>query len=149
MHMTPQQKHQRLCKNWLWITAAVIGAAGPIFTLATIPSLDGPGSFTLDILAWPLDGEQSYVDGGMRFLSALSGGFLIGWAVMILALRELVFDQAPEGSRRAVLAGVFAWYIVDSFGSTLAGHPINALFNLIALIAAIGPLWKRIEDSKD
>lgn len=146
--MTSSQQHTKLCKNWLWVTALVIGAAGPVFTLATIPALDGPGSFTLDILAWPLDGAQNYQDGGMRFLSALSGGFLIGWAVMIVALRAWVFDVAPEGTRRAVLAGVFAWYIVDSLGSALAGHPINAAFNLLALVAAIGPLWKKIEEPK-
>lgn len=147
--MTKEKTHRELCKNWLWVTAFVIGAAGPVFTLATIPVFDAPGSFTLDILAWPLDGGQSYQDGDIRFLSDLSGGFLIGWAAMIVALRAWVFDAAPEGTRRAVLAGVFAWYVVDSLGSTLAGHPINAAFNLIALVAAIGPLHKKLTRRPD
>jgi hypothetical protein len=78
----------------------------------------------------------------MRFLSALTGGFLLGWGVMILGLRYWVYDVAPEQTRRAVVAGLVAWFVLDSIGSISAGVPSNAVFNVIVLLIAVGPLWK-------
>ena len=129
-------------KNWLLVTAIVVGSFGPIFSLATMASADEPARWTLDLLAWPLDGVQRYSEGAMRFLSALTGGFLAGWGVTIFCLRQWVYDVAPEPTRRATVAGLVAWFIFDSLGSVAAGVASNVIFNLIVLILAVGPLWK-------
>ena len=78
----------------------------------------------------------------MRFLSALTGGFLFGWGVLILCLRQWVYDVAPEPTRRAVVAGLLAWCVLDSAGSIAAGVPSNAAFNVLVLVLAVGPLWR-------
>lgn len=83
----------------------------------------------------------------MRFLSALTGGFLFGWGVMILGLRQWVYDVAPDPTRRAVLAGVLAWFGLDSMGSLAAGVPSNVFFNVLVLAVAVGPLWRQTEPS--
>jgi hypothetical protein len=129
-------------KFWLLVTAFVVGSFGPIFSLATQSGSDELARWTLDLLAWPLDGTQIYSEGAMRFLSALTGGFLLGWGVMILGLRYWVYDVAPEQTRRAVVAGLVAWFVLDSIGSISAGVPSNAVFNVIVLLIAVGPLWK-------
>lgn len=136
-------RSQRAQKNWLLITAIVVGAFGPIFSLATRAASDEPARWTLDLLAWPVDGRQVYADGAMRLLSALTGGFLFGWGAMILALRQWVYDLAPEPTRRAVLAGLLAWFALDSTGSIAAGVPSNAVINVLVLLLAVGPLWWR------
>lgn len=128
-------------KNWLLITALIIGGFGPIFSLATRPETDELARWSLDLLAWPVDGAQQYADGAMRFLSALTGGFLFGWGVMILCLRQWVYDAAPNPTRRAVLCGLFAWFVLDSMGSLAAGVPSNVVFNVLVLSCAAGPLW--------
>lgn len=131
----------RLHKSWLIVTAIIVGSFGPIFSLATQSKTEALAHLTLDLLAWPVDGGQAYSDGSMRFLSALTGGFLFGWGVMILCLRQWVYDIAPEQTRRAVVAGLLAWFILDSVGSFSAGVPSNALFNVLVLLIAVGPLW--------
>lgn len=128
-------------KTWLLVTAVVVGSFGPVFSLATQPATDELARWTLDLLAWPLDGTQHYSDGAMRFLSALTGGFLLGWGVMIFCLRQWVYDAAPEQTRRAVVCGVLAWFVLDSAGSIAAGVASNAVFNVIVLLLAVGPLW--------
>lgn len=133
---------RRVHKSWLVVTAIVVGAFGPIFSLATKGATDELARLTLDLLAWPVDGEQEYADGSMRFLSALTGGFLFGWGVMILGLRQWVYDLAPDQTRRAIVAGLVAWFLLDSAGSLSAGVPSNAMFNLPVLLIAVGPLWK-------
>jgi hypothetical protein len=129
-------------KAWLLVTAFVVGSFGPIFSLATQSDSDELARWTLDLLAWPVDGTQIYSDGAMRFLSALTGGFLFGWGVMILSLRYWVYDVAPEQTRCAVVAGLVAWFVLDSIGSISAGAPSNAVFNIVVLLIAVGPLWK-------
>jgi hypothetical protein len=134
-------RSSRFHKNWLFVTALVVGSFGPVFTLATQSATDEFARWTLDLLDWPIDGAQSYSEGAMRFLSALTGGFLFGWGTMILCLRQWVYDVAPDQIRRAVVAGIMAWFVLDSTGSILAGAPSNVVFNILVLLIAVGPLW--------
>ncbi len=128
-------------KTWLKITAVIVGSFGPIFFLATIPTFAEPARFTLDLLSWPLDGAQSYTDPTLHFLSALSGGFLLGWGVLIWCLSGSAYDAAPEAVRKAVLTSILSWFLLDSAGSITSGNPSNVAFNMLILLAAIGPLW--------
>lgn len=128
-------------KFWLLITAIIIGSFGPIFFLGTMVSTSELARLTLDILSWPLDGQQSYTDATVRFLSALTGGFLFGWGVTIWCLRQWVYDIAPEAVRKAVLTGILAWFILDSMGSIASGTPSNAFINILVLLLCVGPLW--------
>ena len=129
-------------KFWLKITAIVIGAFGPIFFLGTMASTLEPARLTLDILSWPIDGATTYASPDTRFLSALTGGFLFGWGVMIWCLSSWVYDTAPEGVRRAVLTGIVAWFLLDSAGSIASGNTSNAIINVLVLLVAVGPLWR-------
>ncbi|MEL6593277.1 MAG: hypothetical protein AAFQ68_24480 [Bacteroidota bacterium] len=129
-------------KFWLKITAIVVGSFGPVFFLGTMLATSEPARWTLDLLSWPLDGMQDYAAPTTRFLSALSGGFLLGWGVMIWFLSVWVYDKAPEAVRRAVLIGVLSWFVLDSAGSVASGNPSNVIFNLIILLIGVGPLWR-------
>ncbi|MCE9522651.1 MAG: hypothetical protein K8S25_09495 [Alphaproteobacteria bacterium] len=129
-------------KFWLKITAVVVGSFGPVFFLGTMLPTSEPARLTLDILSWPVDGLQTYASPDTRFLSALTGGFLFGWGVMIWCLSAWVYDLAPEAVRRTVLAGVLSWFVLDSAGSIASGNASNALFNVAVLLIAVGPLWR-------
>lgn len=129
-------------KSYLKVTAFVVGSFGPIFFLGTMLATSEPARWTLDFLSFPLDGVQNYDAPTTRFLSALTGGFLFGWGVMIWFLRKWVYDLAPEGVRKAVIVGVVAWFCLDSIGSTTSGNVSNVFFNVIVLLLAVGPLWK-------
>lgn len=131
----------RFHKFWLIVTALVIGSFGPIFALGTMASTSELARLTLDLLSWPLDGLQSYADPTTRFLSALTGGFLFGWGVMVFCLRQWVYDAEPEGVRKSVLVGVLAWFFLDSAGSWASGNPSNLFFNVLVLLLCVGPLW--------
>ncbi len=133
---------QEFHKFWLKITAIVIASFAPIFFLGTMDATLEPARWSLDLLSWPLDGAQTYESGDTRFLSALTGGFLLGWGVMIWILSGSVYDATPEGVRKAVLAGAIAWFLLDSAGSITSGNASNAAFNVIILLIAVGPLWR-------
>lgn len=138
--MTDLQKRQ---KNYLLFTAFIIGSFGPIFMLGSTNKTATAANFTLDLLDFPLDGAQTLSTPTSHFLSAHTGGFLFGWGITILGLRQWVFDSNPDGVRKAIVTGIIAWCCLDSLGSVLAGATSNVLFNLAVLTAAIGPLWKK------
>ncbi|NJL12607.1 MAG: hypothetical protein HC913_06155 [Microscillaceae bacterium] len=126
---------------WLKITAFVVGSFGPVFFLGTMEATSEPARFTLDFLSWPIDGATTYASADTRFLSALTGGFLLGWGVMIWGLAVWVYDQAPEAVRRTVLLGILSWFVLDSCGSFASGNVSNVFFNVLVLLVAVGPLW--------
>ena len=103
---------QKFHKFWLKITAIVVGSFGPIFFLGTMESTLEPARWTLDLLSWPVDGMTTYDSPDTRFLSALTGGFLLGWGVMIWCLSMWVYEKAPEAVRKSVLIGALCWFIL-------------------------------------
>lgn len=134
-----------LHKFWLKVTAVVVGSFGPVFSLGTMAATQEPARLTLDLLSWPIDGATTYTSPDTRFLTALTGGFLLGWGVMIWCLSSWVYDLAPERVRRAVLTGVLSWFFLDSAGSIASGNASNAFFNVIVLFVAVGPLWRPVK----
>lgn len=133
---------QEFHKFYLKITAIVVGSFGPIFFLGTMLQTSEPARWSLDLLSLPLDGLQNYEAPTTRFLSALTGGFLFGWGVCIWFLQKWVYDKAPNEVRKAVLAGLLAWFFLDSAGSVASGNTSNAFINILVLLIAVGPLWK-------
>lgn len=133
---------QSFHKFWLKITAIVIGSFGPVFFLGTMAETMEPARLTLDILSWPVDGATTYASPDTRFLSALTGGFLLGWGVTIWFLSAKVYDLAPEPVRQAVLTGLLSWFVLDSAGSIASGNASNAVINVLVLLLAAGPLWR-------
>ena len=129
-------------KNWLKVSAIVIGSFSPIMFLATMPAFNEPLRWSLDLLTWPLDGFPSLQFEETWFLSALAGGFLAGWAVMVWCLSLWVYDLAPEGVRKSLVTGACAWFAIDSAGSVTSGNPSNVGFNVVVLLLVVGPMWK-------
>jgi hypothetical protein len=131
---------------WLKITAIVIGSFGPVFFLGAMIPTSAPARLTLDLLGWRLNHPSDYGAMDTRFLSAVTGGFLLGWGVKIWCLSSWVYPTAPEPVRRTVVAGLLAWFCLDSAGSIASGNPSNAAFNVLVLLIAVGPLWRRARD---
>ena len=131
---------------WLKISAVVIAGFGPFLFLGTVPTLGEPARWVLDLLSWPLDGFPSYGSAEIRFLSALAGGFLLGWGVLVWCLSVWVYDAAAEGVRKSLLTGALAWFVLDSAGSITSGNWPNALWNILVLLLVIGPMWRPATD---
>ena len=144
--ITQSIRSKSFYKFYLKITAFVVGSFGPVFFLGSMVNTSEPARWTLDLLCWPIDGTQNYDDPTIRFLSALTGGFLLGWGVMIWCLSIWVYDKAPEFVRRSVLMGIVAWFLMDSTGSYLSGNPWNVLFNTFILMLGVGPLWVKAKE---
>ena len=133
-------------KFWLNISAIVIAGFGPFLFLGTMPAFNEPARWGLDLLAWPLDGFPSYESEEIWFLSALTGGFLLGWGVMVWCLKTWIYDVEPEGMRKALLVSALSWFVLDSAGSITSGNWPNAVWNILVLLLIVGPMWRPATD---
>ena len=132
---------QSIQKKWLKVTAVGIACFGPVMFFGTMDSTNEAARLSMDFLAWPIDGAEQIDNSGSKLLSALLGGFLFGWGMMIWFLSDEVYDAAPEKVRKAVLIGVLSWFFLDSAGSIAGGNASNAFFNVPILFFLVGPLW--------
>ena len=133
--------NQSLQRSWFKVAAVVVGSFGPVFFLGAA-GVTWPSVLTLDLLSWPVDGNMNYDAPTTRFLSALTGGFLLGWGVTIWLIGKHIYDLAPEPARKVVVYGLLAWFVLDSAGSVASGHASNVIVNLLVLATAVGPLRK-------
>lgn len=140
-------KSQQFHKTWLKVMAIVVGSFAPVFFLGTMESTLEPARFTMDFISWPLDGATTFDSPDARFISAILGGFMLGWGAMIWCLSIWVYDKAPEQVRKTALIGALCWFILDSSGSITSGNASNALFNFLLLLLAVGPLWKPAKEA--
>jgi hypothetical protein len=131
---------------WMKVTAIIVGSFAPVLFLGAVVPTSAPARLTLDLLGWRLNHPSNYDAIDTRFLSALSGGFLLGWGVMIWCLSSWVYPLASDAVRRTVVASLLAWFCLDSAGSIASGTPSNAAFNVVVLILAVGPLWRKARD---
>jgi len=137
---------RRFHQFWLKITAIVVGSFGPVFFLGSMTATSAPARLTMDLLGWRLSHPSSFDTAVTRLLSAVTGGFLLGWGVMIWCLSSWVYPAAPEPVRRTVVTSLLCWFLLDSAGSIASGHPSNAAFNVVVLLLAVGPMWRPARD---
>ena len=132
-------KSHEFHKLWLKVTAVTIVAFAPVFFLGSMHATSDAPRIVLSLLSL---NAHSFDAITTRFVSAMAGGFLFGWGVMVWCLQAYVYDACPEGVRRSIVNGVLSWYILDSVSSVLSGNPVNVFPNTLFLLLAIGPLWK-------
>ncbi len=101
------------------------------------------------MLSWPLDGNITFSSPDLKFVCAIFAGVLLGWTVTLWCISEWIYDLAPEPTRKTILIGIVSWFILDTIGSIMSGHPSNAIFNILIFALATGPLWFKANDIKD
>lgn len=133
---------KKIHKNWLKLSAIAISVYALLFFIGSIESLRKPIEMVLDLSEWPLDGLQTYDASTTVFLSAILGGVMAGWAILIWFLAD-IYEREPEPIRKAVVISLITWFIIDSLGCVLSGNVSNSITNIVLVVTLIGPLWKK------
>ncbi|KIC22611.1 hypothetical protein [Leisingera sp. ANG-Vp] len=122
-------------------TIAVLSA---VFGLALVLALATPLSYAfglfLDLAFLPLDSGQQLRPGAASLMTAISGGLMCGFCVLIYLVTKHVYTENPSLGRRLLLPALLAWYIPDSLGSFAAGAWFNTVMNTALLALFLVPL---------
>ena len=127
---------------WLKTGSAVTIGFGILIAAAAVPALQAPTTLLLDLVFLPLDGAPSNGAAAARLLSAISGGVLVGWGLMIWLLATRLYAREPEICREIILTSIVSWFVIDSAMSVAAGAALNAFFNIGFLLVFALPVWK-------
>ena len=125
---------------WLRTGSGLMIFFGLLIAIATIPATAAPVEFLADLIFFPLDGAQDIGAPETRLMSAISGGLLIGWGLMLWMLATRLYPAEPALAKQLILPSIIAWFIVDSTGSILSGALLNALLNVSFLLIFCVPL---------
>jgi hypothetical protein len=94
----------------------------------------------LDLVHFPLDGQQALDSDSTHVLAAISGGLLVGTGSLIWGITTEVYSKAPKIGGRIILTGILAWYLPDSFGSYMVGAWFNVVLNTVFLAMFAVPI---------
>lgn len=119
-------------RGWFGVLALSILMFGVILGLGAFAATDGPTLFLLGLLG---GGEITALAPETRFSLAVLGAVSIGWAVMLHLVISAAITLGPAGRPlwRAVSAGIWTWFVVDSTLSVLTGFGLNVIPNLLLL----------------
>lgn len=126
--------------NCLKAASILVIGFGFMVAAASHPAGAGLTVFFADILIWPYDGNPGELDQITRLLSAIGGGVMVGWGLILWMSVTQVLPRAPEIGRRMILVSILTWFVIDSTGSVLSGVPLNVGGNLLFLAAFLIPL---------
>lgn len=133
---------------WLKVASDVVVLFGLLVVFASVSSTAAPVSFLADLIFWPMDGAQSVATETNHLFSAILGGVMTGWGVLLYLLTTRLYPQDPSLARLLITVSIGSWFFIDSLGSIAAGAPLNALFNVGFLALFLIPLWSPEPSSK-
>lgn len=131
--------------NWLKFASAAVMAFGPIVALGAHPATAWINGLLVDLVFWPFDGSPHPDPAAARLLSAITGGVMLGWGLMLWQVVTRLYPREPTLARSIILPAVAIWYVADSLGSIFAGAPLNAVLNLVFLALFWLPLGKGLQ----
>jgi hypothetical protein len=130
-------------KEQMWLklfrcSCLIVLLTGILPSLAVLELTQEPWRWFYDVLTWPLDSHPATLTVSERQFSAVIGGVICGWALLMYRLSSAeVFTPAI---RSLLVQSVWFWFLVDSIGSLISGLPLNALSNLGFLLILLVPL---------
>ena len=125
----------------LKVASVITIGFGLLMAIAAVPALASPLAVLADLIFYPLDGAPLIDEPVVRLLSAITGGVMAGWGLMMYLFVTEVVPKDPALGRRIILLGIGAWYIVDSSMSLAAGAPLNVASNTVFLLLFVVPAW--------
>ena len=129
----------RMWVTWMivWIEAVIVfsaltmlwrGISDGLFNWITFGSTATPDTFSPEAV------DHLFFAFGV--LSSLT----IGWMVLLLFVVWTPFRRGEPWARRAIIASVGTWLVVDSIFSIAVGVPENAVLNVVLAIGLVPPL---------
>ena len=126
---------------WLKAGSGLTIFFGLLIAIASIPAAAAPVEILADLIFFPVDGAQEVGAPETRLMSAIGGGVMTGWGIMMWMLATRLYPKEPGLTKQLIVTAIVAWFVVDSTGSVMSGAPLNALFNVSFLLIFCVPLW--------
>jgi len=89
---------------------------------------------------FPVNGDLIVLKSLLTWLYAVLGATMIGWGICILYVLQNAFIRKERWAWFAIIVGLLAWFIPDTFMSYFSGAIFNVVLNFALLLAFLLPL---------
>lgn len=134
--------NQNTTLRWLKFGSALTIFFGILVGAAATTIGAMPTQFLTDLIFFPIDGAQDITAPETRLISAIGGGVMAGWGVLLWMLSTQLFPSDQRLAAKLIIASIVTWFVIDSAGSIIVGAPLNAAFNVLFLLIFCVPLWR-------
>ena len=128
--------------RWLQFGSALTIFFGVLIAAAATPLAAAPTQFLADLIFFPIDGAQNLAAPETRLISAIGGGVMAGWGVLLWMLSTKLFPSDQALAAKLIITSIATWFVIDSLASIIAGAPLNAVFYVTFLLIFCVPLWR-------
>jgi hypothetical protein len=128
--------------RWLKFGSALTILFGILVAAAATPFGAEPARLLADLIFFPIDGAQSLAAPEARLISAIGGGVMAGWGVLLWMISTKLFPTDNALAAKLIISSIVTWFVIDGAGSIVAGAPLNAVFNVSFLLIFCIPLWR-------
>ena len=133
---------QKTTQRWLKFGSALTILFGILIAAASTPLGAEPARFLADLIFFPIDGAQHLAASETRLISAIGGGVMAGWGVLLWMISTHLFPSDDALATKLIVSSIVTWFVIDGVGSIVAGAPLNAVFNVSFLLIFCIPLWR-------
>lgn len=127
---------------YMKFAAIIFVVFGLLSAIAAWPPLSAPQRLLAEMIFMDFDGSVTIASQSERLLSAILGGLIAGWGVILWQLVDKLYLDNPALVGKMIMSSILTWYIVDSAASVVAGAPLNFIGNLSFLALFAIPLWR-------
>lgn len=139
---------RQTASRWLRFSAGVTVVTGLLCAGGTHPYTDDLWLMLFDVLQWPFDGTPAVFNSDARAINAVLGGTMVGWGMLMYLLAVEHRLQCIPELPQLLLYALSGWFVVDSFGSLIAGLPGNIILNCVFLVLFVPPLMALRQSAK-
>jgi hypothetical protein len=119
--------------RWLWIASLVLIVFGIAMALLNRTIAFSTMNRSIDPVFWPA-GLPDAVTAFQGWVYGAWGATVIGWGVMTAALVRFAFPRREAWAWWAMVAGIGAWYVVDTAISAAHGVWVNVVLNTVLMV---------------
>lgn len=127
---------------YMKFAAGIFVAFGMLSALASWPPFSAPQRFLAEMIFMDFDGSVTIASQSERLLSAILGGMIAAWGVILWQLVDKLYEDNPVLIGRMIISSLLTWYFIDSLASVAAGAPLNFIGNLGFLVLFLVPLMR-------
>jgi hypothetical protein len=128
-------------QRWLVVVSVVVTAFGLLLALFNqTPLFDFFVNQHVNRVFWGSDAIDGRTVTFQKWIYGVLGATVTGWGVVLAFLAHHSIRRREGWAWACVITGLLVWFIPDTIISLYFGVVLNALFNVVLLVAILVPL---------
>lgn len=127
--------------KWLSVLCGLFAFFGIIMALLSWSPLFAVFGWLYNGIFWPGQTPDAGTQQLSMFVYGMLGGVMAWLGIILFYVVKYPFARKEQWSSNAIILGLLAWFVTDTFMSAYTKVYLNVFFNVIALIMFALPIF--------